>query len=128
MLNYATVGTNDPARAAAFYEALLGEFGWQTIMTSPNGGRTFAHASGSMLGVVPPRDGGPATVGNGTMLGFAVGSIEAVSAFHAKAMALGGTDEGAPGNRGNDETPYYFGYLRDLDGNKLCAYFIPQRG
>jgi len=128
MLNYATVGTNDPVRATAFYEALLREFGWQKTLTNPNGGCIYAHASGSMFGVVPPRDGNPATVGNGTMLGFAVDSFEAVSAFHAKALALGGTDEGAPGNRGNEETPYYLSYVRDLDGNKLCAYFVPSRG
>jgi catechol 2,3-dioxygenase-like lactoylglutathione lyase family enzyme len=125
MLNYATVGSNDLPRAVAFYESLLKEYGWQTASRNPDGGQVFAHPSGSLFGVVAPRDGRPATVGNGTMIGFNVASIEQVAAFHALAMELGATDEGAPGNRGDDKVQYYFGYIRDLDGNKLCAYHIP---
>jgi predicted lactoylglutathione lyase len=66
-------------------------------------------------------DGNPATVGNGSMLAFRFESPAEVDAFHAKALALGGTDEGAPGERG---PKMYFSYFRDLDGNKLCAFCL----
>jgi predicted lactoylglutathione lyase len=55
------------------------------------------------------------------MVGINVGSHEGFDRFHAKALALGGSDEGAPGDRGNG---FYAGYFRDLDGNKLVAYSL----
>jgi len=76
--------------------------------------------------VLGPYDGNDATIGNGTLAGFGLESREAVAAFHAKALALGATNEGDPGPRGGDASPAYFAYFRDLDGNKLCAYhFLP---
>jgi predicted lactoylglutathione lyase len=69
--------------------------------------------------VLGPYDGQPATVGNGSMCGFRFDTREAVDAFHARALALGGADEGAPGERA---PTFYMSYFRDLDGNKLCAY------
>jgi predicted lactoylglutathione lyase len=71
-----------------------------------------------VLGVVKPFNGEAATVGNGTMIALDMPSREAVDAFHAKALELGGTDEGAPGERGPG---YYMAYFRDPDGNKFCA-------
>jgi len=72
--------------------------------------------------VAKPHDGNAATVGNGMMVALAVDSQEKVNALHAKALELGGTDEGAPGPRG--DSGFYAGYFRDLDGNKLNAFFM----
>ena len=71
------------------------------------------------VSVIKPNDGNPATVGNGMMVALAVGSIEKVDEIHAKALELGGADEGPPGERGEG---FYVGYFRDLDGNKLNAF------
>jgi predicted lactoylglutathione lyase len=71
--------------------------------------------------VIKPFDGKAATVGNGTMVALVMDSKEKVNALHKKAMELGGTDEGAPGPRGEG---FYAGYFRDLDGNKLNAFFM----
>jgi hypothetical protein len=127
MLNYATLGSNRLPEALVFYDALLASIGWKGFHEHASGGRLYGAPGSSWLGVVGPADGKPATVGNGTMVGFALESPEAVAAFHAKAIELGGMDEGAPGNRGSAEAPFYFGYFRDLDGNKLCGYHIPGR-
>ena len=58
------------------------------------------------------------------MVAFAAGSRANVDKLHAKALALGGTDEGAPGLRGPEEYGFYGAYFRDLDGNKLCAFHV----
>jgi predicted lactoylglutathione lyase len=71
------------------------------------------------LSIAKPFDGKSATVGNGVMVALAMDSPEKVDAIHAKALALGGTDEGAPGPRSEQ---FYAGYFRDLDGNKLNAF------
>jgi predicted lactoylglutathione lyase len=73
------------------------------------------------LGVIAPYDGRKASAGNGTMVALAVDAREKVDALHRKAMSLGGKDEGAPGPRGEG---FYAGYFRDLDGNKLNAFFM----
>ena len=73
------------------------------------------------LAITTPHDGKPATVGNGGMVALRAPSKAAVDALHAKALALGGTDEGAPGPRSD---AFYAGYFRDLDGNKLNAFFM----
>lgn len=120
---YATVGSNRLEDAMAFYEALLGSIGWKPLFDNPGGGRFYGTVTEGMFAVVAPFDGKPATVGNGTMTGFAFDSRDAVDAFYNKGIALGGTDEGAPGDRGGGS---YFAYFRDLDGNKLCAWtFAP---
>ena len=119
MLSYATVGSNRLEDAKAFYDALLGSIGLTPMFEHPSGGRVYGRDGQIGFGVLGPYDGAPATVGNGSMFAFALETRAAVDAFHAKALALGGTDEGAPGVRGPD---WYFTYVRDLDGNKLCAY------
>lgn len=119
---YASVGSNDLERASAFYAELLGSIGWEKFCPNPAGGWFFGHPDTGVFAVVTPFDEQPATVGNGTMAGFALPSNEAVDAFHARALSLGATDEGAPGYRGPEEFGAYFSYFRDLDGNKLSAY------
>src|SRR5215470_10642215 len=113
MIGYATLGTNDLARASAFYEKLLAEIGAKKIMTNERMTMFAAGPDKPMLAVCTPFDGKKASAGNGTMLALNVGSQDAVKKIHAKALELGGRDEGAPGTRGAG----YFGYFRDLDGN-----------
>ena len=71
--------------------------------------------------MITPHNGKPATVGNGMMVALVVDSCAKVDALHKKALELGGSDEGAPGPRGEG---FYAGYFRDLDGNKLNAFFM----
>lgn len=121
MPNYATVGSNQLDAAKAFYDAVLGAVGWKPMMEHGSGGRIYTDGA-SMFAVVAPFNGEKATVGNGTMIGFALSSRDLVDAFHAQALASGGTDEGIPGLRGPEEAKAYMSYVRDLDGNKLAAY------
>jgi catechol 2,3-dioxygenase-like lactoylglutathione lyase family enzyme len=118
MLAYAMVGTNDKPKALAFYDAVLGELGYARTMDF---GKSQAYGApgggGVMLAVGTPNDDKPATSGNGTMIAIAGPSEAKIKAAHAKALALGGKDEGAPGERGKN---FYAAYVRDLDGNKLC--------
>ena len=119
-VNYLTVGSNDLDKAKAFYDALLGAIGYKPLFEHPSGGRLY-RGEGCMFGVLGPFDGNPACIGNGMMGGFSFDTVEEVDAFHAKALELGATDEGAPGAR---MPKAYFAYFRDLDGNKLCGYKI----
>lgn len=124
MIGYVTLGTNDIGRAGAFYDALLAEIGagrgmqddtfiaWSTGPTAP------------ALSVIKPHDGNAATVGNGMMVALMVDSTDLVDRVHARALALGGADEGPPGPRGDGG--FYAGYFRDLDGNKLCVFNFSQ--
>jgi catechol 2,3-dioxygenase-like lactoylglutathione lyase family enzyme len=118
MLGYSTVGSNKIEEAKAFYDELLGLVGMKRAFDHPSGGRLYGKP-GSMFGVLKPYDGEAACVGNGSMCGFGLESRAQVDAFYAKALELGGTDEGPPGER---SPTAYFAYFRDLDGNKLCAY------
>lgn len=124
MIGYATVGTNDLDRATAFYDAVLAEIGANRILEYERIVIWSDAPGGGMLGVCTPFDGRPASPGNGCMAGIRTGSTGAVDRLHAKALELGGTDEGSPGDRGNG---FYAGYFRDLDGNKLVAYHLAAR-
>jgi predicted lactoylglutathione lyase len=119
MIGYVTLGTNDIEKAAGFYDALLGELGANRMMES----ETFIAWATDMgkpsISVIKPADGNAATVGNGMMVAIIVKSNDKVDSLYAKAIELGGADEGAPGERGNG---FYAGYFRDLDGNKLNAF------
>lgn len=117
-LNYVCVGSNRLEEAKAFYDRLLGSIGMAPRFDHPSGGRLYG-GDGFMFGVLGPYDGKPATVGNGALGGFAFDTAEEVAAFHAKALELGGANEGDPGERAPG---VYFAYFRDLDGNKLCGY------
>jgi predicted lactoylglutathione lyase len=120
MIGYVTLGTNDIERAAAFYDALLGEIGAGRFMDSETFIAWTVSPTSPAISVVKPFDGSPATVGNGVMVAITVDSRDQVDQLHAKALELGGTDEGAPGERG--DSGFYVGYFRDLDGNKLNAF------
>ncbi|MGE4429786.1 MAG: VOC family protein [Sphingobium sp.] len=118
MLSYATIGTNDLEKSEPFFTELLGTQGVAKLMDHPRGGVLFGKDGKLVLGLLVPFDRKEATVGNGGMIAFDMPSREAVDAFHAKALALGASDEGAPGERGPG---FYMSYFRDLDGNKFCA-------
>jgi catechol 2,3-dioxygenase-like lactoylglutathione lyase family enzyme len=121
MIGYVTIGTNDLARAASFYDALLAEIGAKRMMENEQFVAWSVKPDRPGLGVTKPFDKRPATVGNGVMVALMVDSTAKVDALHSKAMKLGASDEGAPGPRGKG---FYAGYFRDLDGNKLnffCA-------
>lgn len=122
MVSYATVGSNNLPKAVAFYDELLGVIGMSKLFDHQSGGRLYGGDKQGMFGVLGPYDGNAATVGNGTMVGFAMKDLDQMAAFHAKAIALGGTDEGAPGPRGPEEGEAFAAYVRDLDGNKICAF------
>lgn len=116
MIGYVCLGTNDMARAAAFYDALLGELGAKRFMETERFVFWGKSPKAAMLGVIKPFDGQTATVGNGTMAAIQVDGPATVDALHKKALALGARDEGAAGPRGGG---FYAGYFRDPDGNKL---------
>ena len=118
MVSYVTLGTNDFERAAKFYDALLADVGAKRLMEND---RIILWGSpgAALLAVCKPFDGKTASVGNGVMVALAASSPEQVSAIYNKALELGGTDEGAPGSRGDGGMT--IGYFRDLDGNKLNA-------
>lgn len=120
MIGYVTLGTNDLPRAAAFYDAIATHFGVGRMMEF----ETFI-AWGQMGGApgvaaTKPFDGETASVGNGTMVALQADGPEMVKAVYETAMANGGSDEGAPGPRGDDG--FYAGYFRDPDGNKLNVF------
>jgi predicted lactoylglutathione lyase len=122
MIGYVTLGTNDLERAAKFYDELLATIGAARTMELSRGFAWGTSKTTPALCVLRPFDEQPASVGNGVMVALYVGSRETVDAVHAKALALGGTDEGAPGPRG--DSGFYAGYFRDLDGNKLNAFTV----
>ena len=120
MIGYVTLGTNDIARAARFYDELLAVMGAKRAMETERF-IAWSNGKGAMLAVIKPHDGKPATVGNGVMVSLAAGSTAMVDRIYARAIELGARDEGPAGPRGNG---FYGGYFRDMDGNKLCAFHM----
>jgi predicted lactoylglutathione lyase len=119
MLAYATIGTNDLAKSKAFYADLLQPLDANILMESDKQVAFGKNFDEPLIVVCKPYNGEDATVGNGMMVALAAGSKEAVDKLHAKAIDLGGQDEGEPGPRGGQS---YLAYARDLDGNKLAFY------
>ncbi len=118
MIGYTTIGTEDLEKALAFYDALLGELGRKRVMEMKNG-QLYGFAQGPLFGVTKPFNADSQHSGNGNMIALRCASKEKVAEVHAKALSLGGVDEGAPGDRSSG---FYGAYFRDLDGNKLCAF------
>lgn len=122
MIGYVTLGTNDFDAAVEFYDALLAVLGakrlWQTERVVAWG----TSMNAALLSVSKPFDGKAASVGNGVMVALQVADQAQVDAVYAKALELGGTDEGKAGPRG--DSGFYAGYFRDLDGNKLNAFIL----
>lgn len=124
MYSHLTVGTSDIPRAARFYDAVLEPLGLKRRRTVK---AAAAYAEAGFDGVnepfwiVRPYDRQAASAGNGMTVAFNASSRAAVDAFHKAALAAGGKDEGAPGLRTHYHPDYYGAYVRDLDGNKICA-------
>jgi len=130
MLTYVYLGTNDLARASAFYDAVLAPLGMQRCITGDAQWDRIAAGWGTYqddgarelaLWVGVPFDGQAASTGNGTMVAFSARSWRQVDDFHAAALAHGGRSEGAPGLRAHYNPDFYAAYVRDPDGNKLAA-------
>ena len=116
MIGYITLGTNDIKKAAAFYDEIFKEAGASRIYDYEEFIGWGKSPTTPMFSILPPFDGEPATVGNGVMIALLADSRDQVDRIHAKALALGGKNEGDPGPRAGG---FYIGYFRDLDGNKL---------
>ncbi len=130
MFNHIMVGSNDIERSTRFYNALLGMLGAGEPIRSlaPSGHvRLFYRHGGNTFGICEPIDGQPATVANGATIGFKCASPEQVQQFHDTAVAAGGTSiEDPPGVRTGEMGQLHLAYVRDPDGNKLCAIFQPR--
>jgi len=114
------VGSNDIARSKKFYDATFIAMGGKPGMQDPKGRLIYMH-NGSLFLVTPPIDGNPATHGNGCTIGFAM-TPELADAWHKAGVENGGEAiEDAPGIREGNGMKLYLAYLRDPDGNKLCA-------
>jgi catechol 2,3-dioxygenase-like lactoylglutathione lyase family enzyme len=114
------IGTNDLEKAKAFYDALLGTIGVPPATVDRH--RIFYRTKTGVFSVSKPIDGKPATPANGGTIGLACGSSEQAEAWHAAGVANGGTPcEEPPGIREGAAGKLYLAYLRDPDGNKICA-------
>lgn len=118
MIGYVTLGSNDPAKAAAFFDPLLAELGQGRIYETERLIVWGVAGKPGALALIKPYDGQAASQGNGTMVALAAADRAEVDRVHGKALALGGSDEGAPGERG---PAFYGAYFRDPEGNKFCV-------
>jgi catechol 2,3-dioxygenase-like lactoylglutathione lyase family enzyme len=126
MIGYVTLGTNDLDSARDYYDALFETVGAKRLMELESGFTLYGTNWGQpAIAVTRPYNGEPAVTGNGNMVAIPMDAREKVDAFYAKGLALGGTDEGAPGVRGPDgDQAFYGAYFRDPEGHKFCAYRI----
>ena len=121
MIGYVTLGTNDIARGARFYDAIAEELGVKRMGSTERLIIWGTPGGTAAIGLSLPFDGKPATVGNGVMAAFEAKDKAQVDRIHKLALSMGGTDEGPPGPRGEG---FYAAYFRDPDGNKLNAYVM----
>ena len=120
MIGYATIGVNDMEKAKSFYCDLFAEQGAKVVIDA---GRIAMIGTGPgtpMVAVCEPYNKEAPQPGNGTMLAFPTETKEAAAALYERALSLGATDEGEPGQRIPDR--FYGAYVRDPDGNKLCFF------
>ena len=122
MIGYVTFGTNDIQRAAKFYDAIAAEMGTGRMMDFETFIAWGAWDGPAGIAATKPFDGKPASVGNGTMVALQAKDRAQVDKLYEIALANGGSDEGAPGPRGEDG--FYAAYFRDPDGNKLNAFLM----
>jgi predicted lactoylglutathione lyase len=118
MISYVTLGVSDLAAAKKFYSELLADQGAKILIDMDRISFIGKSMTTPMLAVCVPFNKEPASAGNGTMVSFAPGSKEGVDALYDKAIALGATCDGAPGER--IPNVFYGAYVKDIDGNKLC--------
>ncbi len=121
MIGYVTLGTNDLARGAAFYDAIAAELGTARMMEWDGAIAWGTPGGGAGVALMKPFDGNAASVGNGVMVALEAKDAAQVDRLHAIALAAGGSCEGPPGPRGDT---FYAAYFRDPDGNKLNAFIM----
>lgn len=126
MFNHIVIGSNDLDRSKKFYDAVLGTLGFDgeplPNQTPSGANRLFYRHNGGTLCVTQPINGEPASISNGATIGFKCDSAEQVHQFHDVAVAHGGTSiEDPPGERTFNLGTMDLAYVRDPDGNKLCA-------
>jgi catechol 2,3-dioxygenase-like lactoylglutathione lyase family enzyme len=130
MFSHVILGVNDIEASRKFYDALLGTVDIKPGVYNHNGAaaRYFYRSPTGLFGITTPINGEPATHGNGSTLGFAMQSPEQADTFHAVGVANGGTTcEDPPGWREGPSGKLYLAYLRDPDGNKICALHRPAK-
>lgn len=121
MFSHVMIGSNDLARSRTFYDALLATTGGSPGVEDARGRLIYAHRGGRLM-ISKPINGQPATGANGGTIGFTMDSPEEAKAWHDAGVANGGTSvEDPPGERSGASGRIYLAYLRDPDGNKLCA-------
>jgi|SRR5580658_10863756 catechol 2,3-dioxygenase-like lactoylglutathione lyase family enzyme len=121
MFSHIMVGSNDIERSKKFYDAVFGAMGASPGTVDPKGRVFYAHDGGRFM-VSKPIDGKPASYANGGTIGFTMASQEMADAWHKAGLANGGMSiEDPPGIRQGGAGQMYLAYLRDPDGNKLCA-------
>ena len=126
MFSHLMLGVNDLEASRKFYDALLGTLGIAPGV--PNKQRYFYRSPTGTFAITTPINGEPASHGNGSTIGFTVQSAEQGDAFHAAGLAHGGTTcEEPPGLRDGPVGKLYLAYLRDPDGNKICALYRPAK-
>ena len=124
MIGYVTLGTNDLPRAARFYDAIARHFGVGRMMDTDQFIAWGEMGGAPGVAATLPHDGKRASVGNGVMVALQVSDPDTVKAIYDTALAEGGSDEGAPGPRGDDG--FFATYFRDPDGNKLNAFCLTE--
>ena len=126
MFSHVMLGVNDLEKSKAFYDAVLGTMGIAPGFANKN--RYFYRSPEGMFAITTPINGEPACHGNGSTIGFAAQSPEQADAFHAAGLAHGGSAcEDPPGLREGPGGAIYLSYLRDPDGNKICALHRPAK-
>ncbi|TVQ57756.1 MAG: VOC family protein [Rhodobacteraceae bacterium] len=119
MIAFTMIGTNDLKKAAAFYDALIGEMGGKRAVDLGDAILYAGADGGPLFAITEPADGKAATVGNGTMIALAAPDDASIDRWHAKAVSLGAENMGDPGARERGPLKFYAAYFRDPDGNKL---------
>lgn len=121
MFSHVMIGSNDIARSKVFYDAVFATMDGKPGKMDANGRLIYANRGGLLM-LTPPIDGGAATCGNGATIGFAVKSAQEADAWHKAGVENGGSAvEDPPGIRQGASGSLYLAYMRDPDGNKLCA-------
>ena len=124
MLHHVSVGVQDVARAASFYDPVLKALGYKRVADYSPGAIAYGESKDRpefWIGL--PHNQGPAAVGNGTHVGFTAKSKAAVNKFHEAALKAGGSNNGEPGPRPDYGPAYYGAFIYDLDGNKIEATY-----